>query len=121
MTCQLLQSQRTTTTIATIAIIVENINCEQIKGIEPSSSVWQTDALAVVLYLQLYRELGSNQRPSAYEAPTLPTELSRQFWLRELDSNQRLLGLCTQRTNQLSYLAHLYIEVDILYKCWLRE
>ena len=52
MTCQSLQSQRTTTTITTIAIIVENIIFEQIKGIEPSSPVWQTGALAVVLYLQ---------------------------------------------------------------------
>ena len=42
------------------------------------------------------------------------------FLLRELDSNQRLLRLCPQRTNQLSYLAHLYIAVDILYKCFCR-
>ena len=41
-----------------------------------------------------------------------------KFLLRELDSNQRLLNLCAQRANQLPYLAHLYIEVDILYKCF---
>ena len=44
-----------------------------------------------------------------------------KFLLRELDSNQRLLSLCAQRANQLPYLAHLYIEVDVLYKCWLRR
>ena len=42
---------------------------------EPKSAV-----LPLYYETEKYRKLDSNQRPNAYEAPTLPTELSRQIY-----------------------------------------
>ena len=52
---------------------------EQVTGLEPVSSVWQTERLTIVLYLHLWsRQQESNLQPTDYKSVALPIAPRRQ-------------------------------------------